>query len=164
MRRIMADKLPLIVIFVSAGCAVGFAVFMLYKRRREYFYELNAFVGKYLSSVMYSKDTVVKVIQGFETSSKLLSKHLGEFVDGKKNSSAPQFSPSYLKKAEIAYVKSLFALLGTSDAGTQKSSVGGKREELLSFLAAAEEKLNKNGGSSIKLGFFGGLLISILCL
>ena len=160
----MVDKIPLVIIFISAGCGIGFAVYTYYKRRREYFYELNIFIGTYLSSVTYSKNTVIKVIQDFETPSKLLARHLSEFIKTKKKNMPTALAISYLKKNEIAYVKSLLEILGASDAATQRSSIGGKREELLKYLSTADEKLKKNGNSSVKLGLLGGLLISVICL
>lgn len=160
----MADKLPLFVIFVAAGCVGGFAVFTYFRRRSEYFYELSNFIEIYLSSVMYAKDSVVKIIEDFDTPSKLLKKHLGEYVEHKKNKTLLELSAGYIKKNELNFIKSLLNVLGTSDAATQKNSVGAKRTELNKYREMAEDKFKRYGGSSIKLGLLGGLLVSVICM
>lgn len=160
----MFDNLPLIVIFIAAGSVAGYAVYTYFKRRKEYFYELNNFVGMFLSSVMYSKDSVVKIIEDFDTKSKLLTKHLSEYMLSKKDKQPLELSAGYLKKNETAYVKSLLNMLGTSDAGTQNSSINARRAELIKYMETADERFSKNGSSSIKLGVLCGLLLSVIFL
>lgn len=160
----MSGKLPLIVALICAGSLAGYFVFMFYKRKKEYFYELNRFVASFLTSVSYTKDTVLKIVGDFDTSSKLLKKHLDEYINCKKEKSPLILSSGILSKGEIAFIKSLFEIFGTSDSGTQNSSIRGKKEELERFMKSSEEKFKLNGSSSVKLGFLGGLLIAVLCV
>ena len=159
----MSDKIPFLIVIIAGGCILGFSVYSVYKQKKEYFYELNNFVDNYLQTIMYSRETLVNIIEKFETSSKLLDKHLNEYIANKTSGLELQLSGGYLKKDELSFVKSLFNSLGTSDSFTQKSVIGAKREELRKYLALAEAKFLKNGSSSIKLGFLGGLLVSVIC-
>ena len=152
-------KLLLCVCAVALCTAFAFLLTRSHKRRREFFYAVCLFNERLVNEVSYTKVPLPAFLEKNRFGGDL-GKVLSEQCA--KGESADFSALPYLKEDEKQYLRDYFAMIGKSDAQSQRTYLLAARAGLEEKRRASEEAYKKYFSLYLKLGVLAGLILVIL--
>lgn len=154
----------LYIIIVFTSTYIGYLIYKKLLNKVNYYKSLILFLESYKRNVSFSQDSLSEFILKFDCQSTLFKEtllgYLTRIKEDKKNIIFPDFISNY-EEQELTL---LFDALGKTDELGQVSLAENGKVKFEECLATYQEKFNKNGTVSIKLGFLLGLLLVILLI
>lgn len=160
----MITKMLIVALCILAGTMTGLIFSKKLKNRANYYKSAAAFVDTLITEVSFKKSTIKKIMNDFLVSNNsAFNNDINEYLScADKNSLI--LKKGVLNESECYEMKKFFQSLGQSDAQTQITELENYKKLFGKFYSEAEEKMKKNGGMYIKLGFFAGLALGIILL
>ncbi len=148
-------------------CAASFALCVLfawlmtrrYKRRRDFYYDFSLFNERLYNEVSYAREPLPAF---------LAKQHFrADFQKAVDERQANGFRgggslPACLREEEGKFLDDYFAMIGKSDAASQRSFLASQRAEVEERRRTSEEAYKKRRSLYLKLGVLAGLMLVIL--
>ena len=152
----------IVIVCITTYCGKLFA--RKYKKRADFFAQMDAFNIRFLTEITYYKRPLLEFIETFQSSGEwgqVLTvvqknrKNNGEFLAVLKDC-------GFLKKEEINFIEEYFSTLGKGDCKSQNAyfSSKGKEIEILKNISIQDNK--RYGDLYWKLGFLLGLAVLVI--
>ena len=143
---------------LCVGCA--FWLTRKYRKRKEFFYNLDLFNERLVNEVSYTKVPLPAFAEKYEFSGdfkKMLEEKRTDFQ-------AERYEYDYLAEDEKKFLGDYFRMVGGSDAASQKTYLSALRKEIGERRRVSEETYKKYFSLYLKLGVLAGLVLVILIL
>ncbi len=161
----MTGKLLMVLICATVGAATGYLVMRAYKRNKTYMESVCAMIAELKRNISYRRDSVLDILNGFETECVQLKKNIAEYsVYAEEKGGRLEISRGFLSASDHAKVKELFGSLGVFDGKSQLDALDTFAVEFDALKRSAVEKSDKYGVLAVKLGFLFGLGVGVLFL
>ncbi len=151
--------------FILCACALALCVALAwlmtrgYRRRMQFYYNLNLFNERLLNEVSYTRVPLPAFLDKYTFSgdfgNMLAEKKQARFAGGK-------YDYYYLDEDERKFLDDYFKMIGKSDAASQRVYLSAMRSEILEKKQKTEELYRKYFALYLKLGFLGGLILVVL--
>ena len=129
-----------------------------YKKRKDFFYNLDLFNERLLNEVSYTRIPLPAFAEKYAFSGdfrKMLAEKMDDFQ-------AEKYDFDYLTDDEKKFLADYFRMVGGSDAASQKTYLSALRKEIEDRRSASGEVYKKYFALYLKLGFLAGLVLVIL--
>ena len=151
-------KLLLCVFLFSLCVGCAFWLTRKYKKRRDFFYNLDLFNERLVNEVSYTKIPLPAFAEKYEFT--------GDFKrmleEKKSDFQAEKYEYDYLTEDEKKFLADYFRMVGGSDAASQKTYLSALRKEIDDRRRASEDVYKKYFSLYLKLGVLAGLVLVIL--
>ena len=141
---------------LCVGCAYWLT--RRYKKRKDFFYNLDLFNERLVNEVSYTKIPLPAFAEKYEFT--------GDFkkmlTDKKDDFQAEKYDFEYLSEDEKKFLCDYFRMVGGSDAASQKTYLSALRKEIEERRRTSEDIYKKYFALYLKLGFLAGLVLVIL--
>lgn len=141
---------------LCVGCAYWLT--RRYKKRKDFFYNLDLFNERLVNEVSYTKIPLPAFAEKYEFT--------GDFkkmlTDKKDDFQAEKYDFEYLTEDEKKFLCDYFRMVGGSDAASQKTYLSALRKEIEERRRTSEDIYKKYFALYLKLGFLAGLVLVIL--
>ena len=165
MRRetLMTIKLFLLFSLTVLGTVSGLFFSKKLTRRRRYFEELILLINSLISDFRFKQSSVCDLLSSFTGNE--IKPTVNEFIRYAKGEDRElKLSKQELSEREYGFVKEMFSVLGTYDLDTQVFVLDNYKLKAEEFYAAAKDKEERYGKTTVKLGFLLGLAVGIVLL
>ena len=143
---------------LCVGCA--FLLTRKYRKRKDFFYNLELFNDRLLNEVSYTRAPLPSLIEKYAFS--------GDFrrmlEEKKGNFQAEKYDFAFLTEDEKKFLGDYFRMAGGSDAASQKTYLSAQSKEIGERRRASGEIYKKYFSLYLKLGVLAGLVLIILIL
>ena len=162
-------KIVLAILIVLFGSFCGFILTKKYRKKRQFYMQLNDFNERFLNEIAYYRRPIFEFASKYPFKGEFLSL-LNDYLDKLRKgeySIGLVFSNldiDFLSKEEKTEIDNYFQMLGKGDATSQKTFFSSEKEHIKTRLKNAEECYKKYGNLYIKLGFLCGIFIVILII
>ena len=161
----MSIKILAVFVFTAIGTAVGYAVMRTYKRNLSYMRAVCELIADLKRNISYKRDGAVNILSGYTSSDDRLNGNIREYLAYATSKSGElSISKGFLPQDAYKQVVGLFSSLGASDDVGQLNELKLYEDAFSVLKNSAEEKSDKYGALSVKLGFLFGLAVGILFL
>lgn len=157
--------LGIIVVCFTTYCGYVFA--KKYRRRKDFFLQMNGLNELFLSEISYYKRPMKEFLSGYPYTGDF-AELIGEFLsfleeDSEKEKLFDFFEEiAFLKTDEKRFVRDYFLMLGRGDSLSQKSYFSSVKGTLSGYKTSSEEESKRYGDLYVKLGFLFGLAVLVL--
>lgn len=159
--------LGLVIVVITTFC--GRLLAGKYRRRKDFFVQMNEFNDRFLTEVTYYKRPLIEFFEGFQYHGEF-QELLEEVMAIRKGSGVLKGASAlidfsrftFLTADERVLIGDYFLTIGKGDSLSQKTYFGGIKENLSSIRKRCEEENKKYGELYLKLGFLCGLAILVL--
>ena len=152
-------KLLLCILAVALCTSFAFLLTKKFKKRADFYYSVYLFNERLINEVSYTKVPIPAFLEKNKFGGDfgaILSEYCAKGQDA-------DFSRlTYLKEGEKQYLQDYFAMIGKSDAESQRTYLLAARAELQERRRASEEGYKNYFSLYLKLGVLAGLILVIL--
>lgn len=152
------------VVIVCITTLVGYLFTAKYRKRKEFFVQLNEFNDRFIAEVSYYKRPLTEFIGSFVYRGEF-QELLIEVLEMKKSAEIKRLELSrfpFLSQDERVLLEEYFLTMGKGDSLSQKNYFGGAKNELCDLRRKSEEECKRYGDLALKLGLLCGLAILVL--
>ena len=143
---------------LCVGCA--FWLTRKYRKRKDFFYNLDLFNERLVNEVSYTKIPLPAFAEKYEFTGdfkKMLEEKRTDFQ-------ADRYEFAYLPEDEKKFLGDYFRMVGGSDSASQKTYLSAQRKEIGERRRVSDEIYAKYFSLYLKLGVLAGLVLIILII
>lgn len=157
--------LGVILIFFTTFC--GYFLAKKYRKRKEFFRQLQELNERFLSELSYYKRPLKEFLSSYAQEGEfalLLEGFIGA-LEGEEREIVDDYGVEeveFLTTDERIFLRDYLSMLGRGDSVSQKSFFSSMQASVVSYKNKSEEESKRYGDLYIKLGFLFGLAVLIL--
>lgn len=151
-------KLLLCILLVLLSAAAGRALTRKYKLRKDFFYQFDLFNTRLINEVSYTKMPLAAFAEKY-TFAGDFKKLLGSEEEAGYFSAKCDLA--YLTEDDKNFIRDYFAMVGRSDAHSQREYLSSIRSEAERLRAESDAEYKRRAGLYTRLGFLFGLIAAI---